>query len=150
MPDHEPMEKDDKPPRAPIDRSGWAKPWAQLKYFTFAPAIFPRLLGHVSDDARPGDFVNVYDKNGNLAGGGLYNPRAKIPLRVVCHSTEPVSESYFEGALRRAVALRRDIFQLDAVTDAYRLINSDGDGLSGLMIDRYGDVLLCEVNSLGM
>ena len=100
-------------PRAPIDRSAWAKPWAQLKYFTFQPAIFPRLLGHVSPDARPGDFVNVYDKHGNLTGGGLFNPRAKIPLRVVCHSTEPVNEGYFEGAIRRAVALRRDLFKLD-------------------------------------
>lgn len=137
-------------PVPPIDRSAWPKPWAQLKYFTFQPAIFPRLLGQVSSDARAGDFVNVYDKNGHLAGGGLYNPRAKIPLRVVCHSTEPVAESYFETAIRRAVALRRDIFRLDAVTDAYRLINSDGDGLSGLTIDRYGDVLLCEIYSLGI
>ena len=72
--------------RAPIDRSTWPKPWAQLKYFTYQPAIFPRLLGQASPDARPGDFVNVYDKNGNLAGGGLFNPRAKIPLRVVTPS----------------------------------------------------------------
>jgi len=152
MIDFTPAAKPSRPaaPVPPIDRAAWPKPWAQLKYFTFQPAIFPRLLGQVSSDARPGDFVNVYDKNGNLAGGGLFNPRAKIPLRVVCHSTEPVVESYFEGAIRRAVALRRDLFQLDAVTDAYRLINSDGDGLSGLTIDRYGDVLLCEVNSLGM
>src|SRR5687767_13724445 len=121
----------------PIDRSAWPKPWAQLKYFTFQPAIFPRLLGQVSSDARPGDFVNVYDKNGALTGGGLFNPRAKIPLRVVTHSTEPVNESYFELALRRAVELRRTLFKLDETTDAYRLINSDGDGLSGLTIDRY-------------
>jgi 23S rRNA (cytosine1962-C5)-methyltransferase len=133
-----------------IDRSSWARPWAQLKYFTFQPAIFPRLLGEVSPDARPGDFVNVYDKEGRLAGGGLFNPRAKIPLRVVCHSTEPVNEGYFDTALVRAVSLRRELFQLDAATDAYRLINSDGDGLSGLTIDRYGDTLLCEVYSLGM
>ncbi len=132
------------------DRTAWTRPWAQLKYFTFQPAIFPRLLGEVSSDARPGDFVNVYDKEGELAGGGLFNPRAKIPLRVVCHSKEPVSEGYFDGALVRAVALRRELFQLDAVTDAYRLINSDGDGLSGLTIDRYGETLLCEVYSLGM
>lgn len=143
----------EKPTKAPppvIDRSAWPKPWAQLKYFTFQPAIFPRLLGQCSPDARPGDFVNVYDKNGNLTGGGLFNPRAKIPLRVVCHSTEPVNESYFEGAIRRAVALRRDLFKLDETTDAYRLISSDGDGLSGLTIDRYGDTLLCEIYSLGI
>ena len=42
------------------------------------------------------------------------------------------------------------MFDLDAVTDAYRLINSDGDGLSGLTIDRYGDTLLCELYSLGI
>ena len=136
---------DEKPAKAPppvIDRSAWPKPWAQLKYFTFQPAIFPRLLGQCSPEARPGDFVNVYDKHGHLMGGGLFNPRAKIPLRVVCHSTEPVDESYFEGAIRRAVALRRERFKLDEATDAYRL--------SGLMIDRYGETLLCEVHSLGM
>jgi len=150
-PEFEPSPLPEPPaPRAPIDRSTWAKPWAQLKYFTFQPAIFPRLLGHVSPDARPGDFVNVYDKNGNLTGGGLFNPRAKIPLRVVCHSTTPIDESYFETAIRRAVALRRDLFKLDDTTDAYRLIGSDGDGLSGLMIDRYGDTLLCEVYALGI
>jgi len=140
----------EKPAKIVIDRSGWARPWAQLKYFTFQPAIFPRLLGSVSPEARPGDWVNVYDKNGALTGGGLYNPRAKIPLRVVCHSSEPVTEDYFATAIRRDVALRRELFKLDETTDAYRLINSDGDGLSGLTIDRYGDTLLCEVYSLGV
>jgi 23S rRNA (cytosine1962-C5)-methyltransferase len=143
-------EKNEKQPPVVYDRSQWPKPWAQLKYFTFQPAIFPRLLGQVSSDARPGDFVNVYDKNGNLAGGGLYNPRAKMVLRVVSHSLEPVNESYFEQAIRRAAALRRELFKLDETTDAYRLINSDGDGLSGLTIDRYGDTLMCEVYSLGI
>ena len=141
---------DKKEPIFPIDRSGWSRPWAQLKYFTFQPAIFPRLLGAVSPDARPGDLVAVYDKNGERTGAGLFNPRAKIPLRVVSHSTEPVGEDYFESALRRAVALRRELFRLDQTTDAYRLVNSDGDGLSGLTIDRYGEVLLCELTSLGI
>jgi 23S rRNA (cytosine1962-C5)-methyltransferase len=147
--DEEPPRREKAPPPV-LDRSAWARPWAQLKYFTFAPAIFPRLLGQCSPDARPGDFVNVYDKHGELCGGGLFNPRAKIPLRVVCHSTEPVTEAYFEAAIRRAVALRRDLFKLDEATDAYRLVNSDGDGLSGLIVDRYGETLLCEVTSLGI
>jgi len=140
----------DKPAPDPIDRSAWLRPWAQLKYFSFQPAIFPRLLGQVSPDARPGDLVNVYDKAGQRAGIGLYNPRAKIPLRVVAHGDVPCDEAYFETAIRRAVELRRTIFKFDEVSDAYRLINSDGDGLSGLTIDRYGDTLLCEVYSLGI
>ncbi len=133
-----------------VDRSSWSRPWAQLKYVTFQPAIFPRLLGEVSPDARPGDWVSVYDKNGERVGAGIFNPRAKIPLRVVAHGAEPIGEDYFESAIRRAVGLRRDLFKLDAGTDAYRLVNSDGDGLSGLSIDRYSDVLLCEVFSLGI
>jgi len=132
---------------APADRP---VPWAQLKFFTFQPAIFPRMLGAVSPGAKPGDLVTVYDKAGRPCGTGLYNPRAKIPLRVVRHGSEPAGEEYFETALRRAVALRRDLFQLDAETDAYRLLNSDGDGVSGLTIDRYGDTLLCDVMSLGI
>lgn len=134
----------------PIPQAQWQRPWAQLKFVSFQPAIFPRMLGEVSRDARPGDLVSVYDKFGHRVGTGLFNPRAKMPLRVVVHSSEPVGEEYFELAIRRAVALRRDLFKLDASTEAYRVINSDGDGISGLTIDRYADVLYCDVYSLGI
>jgi 23S rRNA (cytosine1962-C5)-methyltransferase len=136
--------------RAAPDRTAWSKPWAQLKFVTFQPHIFPRMLGGVSPDAKAGDLVAVYDKLGQRLGAGLYNPRAKIPLRVVSHSAEPVGEDYFEAALRRAVALRRSWLKLDEQTDAWRAVNSDGDGLSGLTVDRYDDVLFCDVTSLGI
>ncbi len=138
------------PPTNDADTSSWPRPWAQLKFVTFQPHIFPRMLGDVSAEAKAGDLVAVYDKQGARVGAGLYNPRAKIPLRVVCHSGEPVGEDYFEAALRRAVALRRDWLKLDADADAWRVVNSDGDGLSGLTVDRYGEVLFCEVVSLGI
>jgi 23S rRNA (cytosine1962-C5)-methyltransferase len=134
----------------PLAPEARPKPWVQLKFFSFQPAIFPRMLGKASPGAKPGDWVTVYDKAGKVCGNGLYNPRAKIPLRVVRHGPESVDESYWTAAIRRAVALRRDLLKLDATTDAYRLINSDGDGLSGLTIDRYGDTLLCDVMSLGI
>jgi 23S rRNA (cytosine1962-C5)-methyltransferase len=136
--------------RAAPDRTAWSRPWAQLKFVTFQPHIFPRMLGGVSPDAKAGDLVAVYDKLGQRIGAGLYNPRAKIPLRVVSHSAEPVGEDYFEAALRRAVMLRRGWLKLDEQTDAWRAVNSDGDGLSGLTVDRYDDVLFCDVTSLGV
>lgn len=148
--DFAPAEKAEKPTPLPIDRSSWSRPWAQLKYFTFQPAIFPRLLGQVSPDAEVGDLVTVYDKAGQRLGAGLYNPRAKIPIRVVAHGVDPFDETYFEVAIRRAVNLRRDLFKLDEASDAYRLINSDGDGMSGLTIDRYGETLFCELYSYGI
>ncbi len=134
----------------PIPQAQWQRPWAQLKFVSFQPAIFPRMLGEVSRDARPGDLVSVYDKFGHRVGTGLFNPRAKMPLRVVVHSSEPIGEEYFEMAIRRAIALRKDMFKLDASTEAWRVINSDGDGISGLTIDRYADVLYCDVYSLGI
>lgn len=149
-PEEEERAGEAKPARTPPDRSAWARPWAQLKFVTFQPAIFPRMLGEVSRDAKPGDLVTVYDKFGERLGAGLFNPRAKMPLRVVTHTAGPVGEEYFAEAIRRAVALRRDLFKLDAVSDAWRVINSDGDGLSGLTIDRYGDTLYCDVYSLGI
>ena len=134
----------------PLPQSQWSRPWAQLKFVSFQPAIFPRMLGEVSHDAKPGDLVSVYDKFGHRVGTGLFNPRAKMPLRVVVHSSQPIGEEYFELAIRRAVALRREWFKLDDTTDAYRVLNSDGDGVSGLTIDRYGDTLYCDVYSLGI
>src|SRR6186713_2725281 len=115
-------ETDEKPPinpgRAelgePLDQALWSKPWAQLKFVSFQPAIFPRMLGEVSRDARPGDLVSVYDKFGHRVGTGLFNPRAKMPLRVVTHTAQILGEEYFETAIRRAVALRKDMFKLDA------------------------------------
>jgi 23S rRNA (cytosine1962-C5)-methyltransferase len=136
---------------APVERTVRQKPWAQLKYFTYQPAIFPRLLGEVSEDAAPGDLVTVYDKAGRKLGVGLYNPRAKIVLRVTAQGAAAEDgEAYFEKALRAAADFRRATLKLDAVTDAYRLVNSDGDGLSGLTVDRFGDTLVCEVCSYGM
>lgn len=149
-PEPNPLMREKARPATPEEKARWPRPWAQLKFVTFQPAIFPRMLGDVSPGARPDDFVAVYDKFGNRIGAGLYNPRAKMPLRVVTHTAEAVGEEYFETALRRAVALRRDLFKLDEVTDAYRVVGSDGDGISGLTIDRYGDTLFCDVYSLGI
>ncbi|MES2705380.1 MAG: class I SAM-dependent rRNA methyltransferase [Verrucomicrobiota bacterium] len=135
----------------PAGSENWDTPWVQLKYFTYQPAVYPRMLAGSSPKITPGDIVTVYDKNGDRFGAGFYNARARVPLRMIHHSAnEPADDSFFLKALERAVELRRDILKLDAVTEAYRVVNSDGDGLSGLIIDRYADVLLADVHSLGV
>ena len=126
------------------------RPWVQLKYFTYNPAVFPRMLGAVSPDAVKGGLIHVYDKNGELFGGGFWNPDSRTPLRMLRHGSEPLTEQALEDTLRRAVAWRRDECRLDAVTDAYRVVHGDSDGLGGLIADRYGDVLSLEVSTLGV
>jgi len=128
----------------------WRKPWVQLRTFHFGPTLYPAMLGAVSPDAQPGSLVNVYDKNGEPFGTGLYSPRARVPLRVLRHGTEPVGEEYFAATLERAIDWRLKTLKLDEQTDAYRVVNSDGDGLSGLTVDRYADVLSVKVNCLGV
>lgn len=135
---------------APEGSENWVHPWVQLKYFTYNPAVFPRMLGAVSPDAVKGGLINVYDKNGELFGGGFWNPDSRTPLRMLSHGNTVLTEEELETALRRAVAWRRDDCRLDAVTDAYRVVHGDSDGLGGLIVDRYNDVLSLEVSTLGV
>ncbi len=130
--------------------SSWPEPWVQMKYFTYAPAVYPRMLAATSPRIKPGSLVSVYDRNGSRFGSGFYNPGARVPLRVIYHGGNVIEESHFPAAIERAVVLRRDLLKLDETTEAWRVISSDGDYLSGLTVDRYGDVLCAEIHSLGV
>ena len=73
---------------------------------------------------------------------GFYNGHSRIALRVLTtNPAEAIDDAFFARRLRprhRASATGSD---LDAVTDAYRLVHSEGDGLSGLVVDRFGSTL---------
>ncbi|NJM38114.1 MAG: hypothetical protein HC845_09810 [Akkermansiaceae bacterium] len=76
-------------------------PTVQLKYQTFHPSIWPKMVGEVSRDATPGSFVLVLGKEGTPFGWGLWNPKSRMPLRIVSHSLEELEEeSFFENAIR--------------------------------------------------
>src|SRR5262249_43924808 len=63
---------------------------------------------------------------------------------------EAIDEAFFARRIGQAVDLRRGWLGLDAAGDAYRLVHSEGDGLSGLVVDRFGSVLVLEFFSAGM
>jgi 23S rRNA (cytosine1962-C5)-methyltransferase len=114
------------------------------------PFLFRKLIGRADDSARPGDLVAVETPQGDHFGYGLFNPRAEIVVRMLTRGPEPPGAGFWEHRLQQAVALRRELLRLDEITDAYRVIHAEGDGLSGLVVDRYGDVLSAEVFSLAM
>ena len=120
----------------------------QIKYFTFHPNVFPNMIADASPDAQKGDIVAVYDREGQLFGHAFFNKDARVPLRIFQHSSEPLPEDHFENAIRQAVSLRLDSLRLQDQTDAFRVINSDGDGIPGLMVDKFGDVLAVELSTL--
>lgn len=124
-------------------------PWVLLRSANKHPFIYKRMLREVDPLARPGDVVNVYDKSGILFGRGLFNPRSQIALRMLVHGDTPIDDAFWRTAIERAIELRLRL-RLDEVTDAYRLIHAEGDGLSGLIVERYANVLVFEFFALGM
>ena len=100
---------------------------------------------------KPGGIVDIIDREGTFAGRGFYNGHSRIALRVLtANPDEAVDEAFFARKIAHAVTLRRETLKLDAVTDAYRLVHSEGDGLSGLIVDRFADTLVIEFFSAGM
>jgi 23S rRNA (cytosine1962-C5)-methyltransferase len=123
-------------------------PTVQIKTISFHPSIWPKMIGEVSRDARPGDLVQVLGKEGTPFGWGLWNPKSRMPLRIVSHSTGDLDESFFETAIRRAAELRRTIHRIDEVSECYRAIHGDADFLPGMVADKFGDVLSVEITNL--
>lgn len=125
-------------------------PWVRLRSGAAQTFIYQKMVKEASPDAQPGDSVIVYDKSGAVFGYGLYNPRSQIALRMLSHGDAPLDAAFWRGMLGRAVELRMKTLRLPEITDAYRLVHAEGDGISGLVVDRYGDVLSVEVFSLGI
>jgi 23S rRNA (cytosine1962-C5)-methyltransferase len=115
------------------------------------PWIFQKMVEKPASRLPGGTVVDILDRDGQWVGRGLYNGHSRIALRVLtAKNDEPIDEAFFARRLEQAIALRRHWLGLDAVTDAYRLVHSEGDGLSGLVVDRFGPLLVLEFFSAGM
>src|SRR5437868_3810273 len=113
--------------------------------------IFQKMVEKPAERFPNGSVVDIVDRDGQWAGRGLYNGHSRIALRLLTSdANEAIDAAFFAKRLDRAVELRRQILGLDAVTDAYRLVHSEGDGLSGLVVDRFGSTLVLEFFAAGM
>jgi 23S rRNA (cytosine1962-C5)-methyltransferase len=115
------------------------------------PWIFQKMVEKPATRLPGGSVVDVLDRDGQWVGRGFYNGHSRIALRILtADPAETIDEAFFTRRIARAVALRRDWLGLDAVTDAYRLVHSEGDGLSGVVVDRFGTILVLEFFAAGM
>ena len=116
------------------------------------PFVYRKMIIGPIGPVRPrdGDLVRVVDREGFPLGYGLWNARSQINLRLLTSAIETPGPEFWEGRLDRAIALRRGLLKLDEVSNAYRVIHAEADGLSGLIVDRFDDVLSAEIFSLGM
>lgn len=125
-------------------------PRVQVKSPTSHPFLYRKRIDGIPAGLRDGDLVQVTYGSNEVLGYGLYNSKAEMTVRMLSLGSELITSEFWDQLLDRAVRLRRDLLQLDAQTDTYRVIHAEGDGFSGLVVDRYGDTLSAEAYSLGM
>ncbi len=115
------------------------------------PWIFQKMVEKPSRRMPNGGVVDIHDRDDKWVARGLYNGHSRIALRVLTlDPNEAIDGAFFGKRIDRAIQLRRDLLKLDAVTDAYRVIHSEADGLSGLVVDRFGSTVVMEFFAAGM
>jgi 23S rRNA (cytosine1962-C5)-methyltransferase len=135
------------------DQSSRALPQVKLKIVRRSshPWIFQKMVEKPAQRLHSGTVVDIVDRDGQWVGRGCYNGHSRIALRVLtADKNEAIDPAFFARRIDRAVQLRRSALALDAVSDAYRLVHSEGDDLSGLVVDRFGSTLVLEFFAAGM
>jgi 23S rRNA (cytosine1962-C5)-methyltransferase len=100
-------------------------------------------------EAVPGAEVRVVSAEGEVLGHGHLSPHSKLRVRLVSFGKEPPPESWLEDRIAAALE-RRAADPLLGETNALRLVNAEGDGLPGLVADRYGETVVVKLTSAGM
>ena len=112
------------------------------------PWIFSQAIARLEPAAmQAGDWAEVLDAGGDAVGLGYFNPATTIAVRMLSFDAALKPRDIIRQRISRALALRQRIIRGD--TDCYRLINGDGDGLSGVVVDRYGGVLVVQLLTVG-
>jgi 23S rRNA (cytosine1962-C5)-methyltransferase len=111
------------------------------------PWIFSRAIASGLDAAEAGEPVRVLAAGGRFVAGGYVNPRTAIAVRVLTLDDEPIDDRLVARRVDEALALRRAVVPAD--TTAYRVVNGEGDRVPGVVVDRYGDFLVCQLLTAG-
>jgi 23S rRNA (cytosine1962-C5)-methyltransferase len=112
------------------------------------PWIFSQAIARAEPrELAAGDGVEVFDFGGERLGFGYFNPATTIALRMLAFGDHVEPANIVQYRIKRALALRRRIIAAD--TNCYRLINGDGDGLSGVVVDCYRDIAVLQLLTAG-
>ncbi len=135
------------------------KDTAMQKKWTVGPESVRMIeLGHpwiIADNftrswpaGNPGDLVELTDEKGRFLATALLDPKERVVARVLARERMELDRAWLTKHLRRAIEMRRAHADLGD-TDAFRLVNGEGDHLPGLTVDRYGDYLLLQLYCSG-
>ena len=111
------------------------------------PWIYHASILRLTEPAADGAIVQVKDHRQRFLGIGFYNSKSKIQVRLIAGERVEIDQAFFEERIRGALALRQK--HLRGAT-SFRVVNAESDFLSGLIIDKYEDVLVMQTSALGM
>ncbi len=128
----------------------FVKPKRARPFFGRHPWVLESAVLRVEGDPAAGDVVELLTHDGQFIGRGLFNPASRLRVRLYSFFVdEPLDAEFWEARLAAAVALRRQLGLLGPQAGC-RLVNSEGDGLSGLIVDRYGEFLAVQPTALAI
>jgi 23S rRNA (cytosine1962-C5)-methyltransferase len=123
------------------------QPRRSRPFFARHPWVFTGSIGQIEGQPACGEEVRVVSAEGQFIARGLINPAGNLRVRLYRWQDAPLDESFWSSALELALGLRRDLRTGDPEAGAQRLVSSEGDGLSGLTVDRYGPWLIAQFTS---
>ncbi|WP_298442237.1 class I SAM-dependent methyltransferase [uncultured Ferrimonas sp.] len=113
------------------------------------PWIFSNGVERVEGNPEQGSTVEVYSKEGKWLGRGAYSPQSQIRVRIwTFDQQETIDLAFFQRRLARCQAGREHVIEQCGLT-GYRLVAGESDGLPGITIDRFNNVLVCQILSAG-
>jgi len=117
---------------------------------TTGPWVRRKQIARVQGLEVPEALAEVVTGKGETLGWGLLSPHSSIAVRILEFAATPPPDDWLEQRLRVATRAR-DAYGFDADdTTGFRLINSEGDGLPGLVVDRYADDLVVQITTAPM
>jgi 23S rRNA (cytosine1962-C5)-methyltransferase len=111
------------------------------------PWVYHTSLLRLTQPAGDGDIVQVKDHRQRFLGTGFYNSKSRINVRLLSPERAEVNQEFFDTRIRAALAVRQK--HLPGAT-SFRVVNAESDFLSGLIVDKYEDVLVIQISALGM
>jgi 23S rRNA (cytosine1962-C5)-methyltransferase len=111
------------------------------------PWIYAGSILRITAPAADGALVQIKDHRQRFLGVGFYNSQSKIQVRALDTERIDVDASFFETRIRASLAVRKKHFP---EASSFRVVNAESDFLSGLIVDKYADVLVMQISSLGM
>ena len=113
------------------------------------PWIFSGAVYGVSREINDGEMVDVVDSKNNHLGTGYFSDKGSIVVRILTFGDETFSDNFWKEKLQSAWYLRTQILDFE-VTNAFRVIHGEGDGISGLIIDYYDKNWVIQAHSTGV